>query len=272
MIRDGQAAQLTNDGKAKLQAELSPSQDRIAYYEECPEAERCVPSVVLMDLAGRRLSSFRPKPNGAPYCGSINSIAWMGPGAIAADCHINPSLGEYIETDLATRATLRDLFGFRFTPSPDGKHVAHAGWIPHFAEPFAQSNYLQVENTTIYPLPKGSEPVEQKVLSDPPAVVERRGAVFSGIHQFVSGFAWAADSERIALVDCTFDWTHVDEGTGHESNRRCSLAVTWLSGKAVHALLDDMPPDQLWQAKLTWTDSHHVLVQAGGFTDSVSIP
>ena len=61
LIRDGQATQLTHDGKAELQAELSPALDRIAYYEECPQAERCLPSVVVMDLAGRRLSVFQPK-------------------------------------------------------------------------------------------------------------------------------------------------------------------------------------------------------------------
>jgi hypothetical protein len=58
----------------------------------------------------------------------------------------------------------------------------------------------------------GSAPVEQKAPEYPPQVVEHRGAVSSGIHEFMPGFAWAADSERIALVDCTFDWTAPTEG------------------------------------------------------------
>ncbi len=176
LIRDGQATQLTHDGKAKLQAVLSPALDRIAYYEECPQAERCLPSVVVMDLAGRRLSVFQPKSEWGGGCGSILSIAWRGTDVIAAECHINPSLNEYVETDISTGATRRDLVGYWFTPSPDGKRVAHVGWVPHFAPPFAQSNYLQVENTTIYPLPKGSAGgAEGPAVSAPGCRTPRRG-------------------------------------------------------------------------------------------------
>src|SRR5439155_1629124 len=50
---------------------------------------------------------------------------------------------------------IRDGNGYQLTHN--GKEVAHVGWIPHFAPPNAQSNYLQVDNTTIYPLPKGDE-------------------------------------------------------------------------------------------------------------------
>jgi hypothetical protein len=276
LIRDGQALRLTHDGKAKMQAVLSATGDRIAYYEQCPQAEHCLPSVVVMDLAGRRLSSFQPKTARDDRCGSILSIAWTGEDAIATDCHINPSLDEYIETDLATGATRRDLLGYWFTPSPDGKRVAHVGWIVHFAPPSAQSNYLQVEHTTIYPLPRGSGPVEQKGLEDPPQVVVRHGVVSTGIHEFMPGFAWAADSQRVALVDCIFDWTDAEEGAlsaagGRESNRRCSLAVASVSGEAVLFRLD-VPPDQLRQAKVDWIDSREVRLQAGDVTTSVRIP
>ncbi len=37
----GQPKQLTTDRKAKIQAVLSPSGNRTAYYEECPESEHC---------------------------------------------------------------------------------------------------------------------------------------------------------------------------------------------------------------------------------------
>lgn len=277
LIRDGEGTQLTHDGTSKLQAVLSPSQDRVAYYEQCPQAEHCLPSVVVMDLAGRRLSSLQPKTERGERCGSIVSIAWIGAGAIAAECHINPSLSEYIETEIATGATRRDLLGYWFTPSPDGRRVAHVGRIVHFAPPLAHSNFLQVENTTIYPLPKGSGPVDQRGLEDPPQVVEHRGAVSAGIHEFMPGFAWAADSKRIALLDCAFDWTAAEQGAlsaagGRESNRRCSLAVVSASGKAVRVPLNGVPPDQLRQAKLTWIDSHQVRLQTGGLTTSIRIP
>ena len=31
---------------------------------------------------------------------------------IAAECHINPSLSEYVETDLSTGQSIRDLLGY----------------------------------------------------------------------------------------------------------------------------------------------------------------
>lgn len=48
LIRDGREKQLTYDGKSKLQAELSPAQNRIAYYEQCIEAEHCMPTVIVL--------------------------------------------------------------------------------------------------------------------------------------------------------------------------------------------------------------------------------
>ena len=81
VIRDGQERQLTHDGKSKPQAVLSPAQNRIAYYEQCPVAEHCTPAVVILDLEGRRIFSFEPKAGAVPPegpCGSIFFISWVG--------------------------------------------------------------------------------------------------------------------------------------------------------------------------------------------------
>ena len=96
----------------------------------------------------------RPMVQDAP-CLSILSMAWAGNDRIAIECHINPSLSEYVETEIATGRQRRDLLGIYFTPAPDGSHVAHCGWIIHFAPPYAQSDYLQIDDLTIYPLPPG---------------------------------------------------------------------------------------------------------------------
>jgi hypothetical protein len=45
LTRNGQERQLTRDGKSKIQAVLSPNQNRIAYYEQCPTTENCTPAV-----------------------------------------------------------------------------------------------------------------------------------------------------------------------------------------------------------------------------------
>ena len=60
VVRDGREYQLTHDGKSKLQSELSPAEDRIAYYEQCIEAEHCTPTVIVLDLEGHRITGSPP--------------------------------------------------------------------------------------------------------------------------------------------------------------------------------------------------------------------
>ena len=276
LVRDGEEKQLTNDGKAKLQAELSPSKDRIAYYEQCPENEHCTPTVIVLDLEGHRTRSFQLEQLAASsggLCNSILSISWAGSNAISVECHINPSLSEYIETDLETGQTTRDLLGYDFTLSPDGKKVAHVGWIPHFAPPFAKSNYLQLDNTTVYPLPEGAAPVEQKDLSEPPDVVDNDGLSFFGIHEFVSGLRWSPDSQHIALVDCTYDWTakNSDFVEGTESENGCSVVVVSVTGKLQLFPLAKVSRTDLPRMDLEWTEPEELTLYAAGTEKSFRI-
>lgn len=280
VIRNGHENQLTHDGKSKPQAVLSPSRNRIAYYEQCPEAEHCTPPVVLLDLEGHRVVSFQPKHQAVPPvepCSSILSVAWVGNNAIAAECHINPSLNEYIETDISTGQTTRDLLGYGFTLSPDGTQVAHVGWMVHFAPPYAQSNYLQIDHTTIYPLPEGTSPIEQKGLTEPPKVIHEHGLTYSGIHEFVSGLFWSPDSQRVALIDCTYDWTAnnpgaLSAGDGRESNRRCSIAVVSPSGELALFPLTDVSLNDLSRFRLSWISPRQLTLRAGDVAKDVTVP
>jgi hypothetical protein len=45
--------------RGNVEADLSAAQNRIAYYEQCPEAEHCTPRVVILDLEGRPIMSSR---------------------------------------------------------------------------------------------------------------------------------------------------------------------------------------------------------------------
>jgi hypothetical protein len=271
LIHDEHEHQLTHDGKSKLQAELSPGKNRIAYYEQCTEAEHCKPTVIILELEGKPVASFQPKHQAVPPvepCSSILSIAWVGDNTIAAVCHINPSLSEYIETDLSTGQTIRDLIGYDFAVSPDGKEVAHVGWIRHFAPPYAQSNYLQIDNTTIYPLPKGTLPIEQKGLQEPPEVVLQDGLTYKDIHDFMPGMFWAPDSQRIALIDCTYDWkanhpTSLSGGDGEDSNRRCSLAVVSKNGEAELFPLTNLFAEDSRKVSMSWTGPHQLALNIG---------
>ena len=280
LIRGGQERQLTHDGKAKLQTILSPAQNRVAYYEECPVAEHCKPAVVILDLEGHRIVSFEPKLQAVhptETCASILSIVWVGSHAIGAECHINPSLSEYIETDISTGQTTKNLLGFGFVPSPDDRDVAHVGWIPHFAPPFATSHYLQINSTTVYPLPKETGPVEQKDLSGPPKVFQEHGLTYSGIHEFASPFSWSPDSQRVALIDCTYDWTAdspmaSSAGERKESNRRCSLSVVSRKGEASLLTLTDVSSNDSGPPRIFWTSPHQLTIRAHDVIKTLNVP
>ncbi len=270
VLLDGQERRLTNDHKTKTQAALSPAADKVAYFLQCPQGQQCTPSVVILDLGGHQLAEFEPISQAArppAACASIVSIRWVGNDSIAAECHLTPSSSEYIETNLAAGQVTRDLFGGDFTPSPNRKQVAHVAGLVHSAPPYAQSNYLQLDTTTIYPLPEGTGPAETL-----PEVVRRNGSAYTGIHEFMPGLAWSPDSRHVALIDCTFDWTPKEPSSlsaadGRESNRSCSAVVVSRTGR-----FNRLPLAGIRDVRLSWQDTQTLLVQSGAETATLSIP
>ena len=256
LIRNGQPAQLTRDGKTKLQAVLSTARDRVAYYEQCVQGENCLPSVIILDLDGNRLQSFQPRSEAigqSEPCASILDISWVSDRVMAVECHLNLSLSEYIEIDLPTEKTVQDFLGYGFTRSPDLRHVAHVGPIIHFAPPYAQSNYLVIDDITVYPLPKGAKPTVQQV-----DVVRDIGLKSIGIHSFVPRFSWSPDSKRVAFFDCVFDWIGTgasDDGgspIGNSTSSKCSIAVVSLTGAFTLIPLREIPAESLDNARVSW--------------------
>jgi hypothetical protein len=142
-----------------------------------------MPSVVVLDADGNRLRSFQPQPaalGGTGPCASILKISWASAErTIGVECHVNPSLSEYVEVDPFTGETLRDLAGYWFTPSIPENHVAYVGPIIHFAPPYRQSNYLLIDGMTTYPLPEGVRPRVEKVMDSSIDVVRQSLWVFT---------------------------------------------------------------------------------------------
>ena len=280
--KGGRSIQLTHDGRSKLQAELSNRNDRIAYYEQCPQDEGCTPSVIILDLEGRRLQSFTPTIAGfgqTEPCGSILGISWQpSDESIAVECHVNPSVSAYMEIDLKTGRHTRDLAGLGFTPSPDGRWVAHVAPLVHFAPPYAQSYYLQLNDLTVYPLPKNTKPVRQSGFGQPINVVKDEDDRYAGIHEFVPSFAWSPDSTRVAFVDCVFDWIEtggLDPGgnpIGEERNRRCSIVIVSVTGCHTSVKLPPVPKETIYHSKLSWADGKHLKMNASGREYLLQIP
>jgi len=273
LIGAGHERQITDDGNRKHGARLSPSAKRIAYVQQCdPQRRDCNAGIVVVDTEGSRIRSFPP----SEHCGGAFWVAWTAEDRLAAVCHINPSLNAYIETDIRTGKTIRDLLGYGFTPSPDGSLVAYVGWIPHFAPPYAQSNYLQVERRTVYPLPPGVSPIEREGLVEPPPVVRVDGPTYRGIHQFLPGLSWSPDSRWIALIDCTYDWTPGKPGSlsrtdGEESERSCNVAVVSTGGQSALFPLAEAR-GELREATLAWTSARSLRLDVNGGTRDFVLP
>lgn len=239
-LGSGTPRQLTHDGKASLPAALSSRGDRIAYFEECRKLDGCSPSIVSIDLEGDRLKVLQARPSllgsSEEACASINRITWLhADSVVGVECHATPSSSEYVEVDITTGKTVRELLGGGFTSSPNGQFMAHVGPVMHFAPPPVKSNFFFLDNTVLYPLPKGTKPAEVKPLDQ--LFLQSPG----GVHSFGSGFAWSPNSRRIAFVDCVFEWVETGEingsaeRVGHERNRRL-LVSRCLRHRRVHVV------------------------------------
>lgn len=184
-------------------------------------------------------------------CNAIDRVEWIGSNRIAIDCHINPSLSQYFEVDLTDRRTTKDLLGYWFTRSPQGNKVAHVGWIPHFAPPFAKSNYLQIDGKTVYPGVNGA--------GSEPNAAEQKGSLYVGVHEFLYGLNWSPDGKLVAFAERIYDWQpdSPNSNSGRELNQK-HLLVT--AGEGQKPLAVEIPaptgePRIVWQGSDTVTYS-----------------
>lgn len=271
LTRDGESRQVTHDGRLKAEVGLSPVGDRIAYYEMCADAQPCIPEVVVLDLSGNRVTHFQVRSglllDDGP-CMSLEDLTWIAGGKrVAVSCHLNPSLAEYVELDLATGKNVRALLGIWFTPSPDGSRVAHVGSIVHFAPPWAQSYYLMLDDVVVYPLPRGAKPTRDRAYD-----VRQVGRRHIGVHEFMPAFAWSPGGKRVAVIDCVRDWieseNHNEDGYGEPVNNRCSVVAVSPNGSHTAFPLQGVRAD----GRITWTSETTLLYEYQGGQRTFRIP
>jgi hypothetical protein len=163
-------------------------------------------------------------PPGVWPCDSPLEVHDIGGGRASVECHRNPSLNHYYEVDLRTGRVLRELKGYAFTRSPDGKRVAHAGWVPHFSPAPIKSFYLQVDGRALYPRDAGPEERGLKI----------ENGVHRDVHDLMSNLAWSPDGRAVAYLVRAYDWRPDPPGSayGDELHERCLLVVVPLYGEA----------------------------------------
>jgi hypothetical protein len=247
---------------------LSPTGELSASYTLCSVQKPCVPEVVITNRSGSERHRFPVRNSDGP-CGSILNVHWAGKDRIGAVCHGNPSMSYYFEVEIASAEVVNEYLGYGFVRSPDYSQVAHAGWIIHHAPPWVKSDYLQVGNTVLYPLPRGMKPVEQKPPQMPPEVVTVEGLVYRDVHSFRSPIVWSPDSRRLGLIDCLSDYRLRDDSQeafnegGTAENHRCFAVAVELDGTYRR---QQIPPERSAKADLRWTSARTLVVRFGGTT------
>ena len=276
MIRWALAALVVAAGCAGENRVPSPAGKHFAEYTLCSVQKPCIPEVVITNRNGAEMRRFEVRNDDGP-CASILDLQWAGEDVIAAECHVNPSMSSYLELDIRSGKLVREYRGFGFVRSPDNGKVAHVGWIIHFAPPWVKSEYLQIGNTIVYPLPPGMKPVNQRSLEMPPEVVRRRGLVYAGVHGFQSKFVWSPDSRKVGVIDCLVDYRLRDhspqafEESGKEENLRCFAVAVGLDGTFRRK---SIPPAsyQEFSSGLRWTDARTLRVTCAGRSVEVQLP
>jgi hypothetical protein len=274
MIRLAMAALVVAAGCAAEDRVPSPAGKLFAHYTLCSGQNPCIPEIVITNRDRAEVRRFEVR-NDEELCASILEVQWAGENIIGVECHGNPSMSYYLEVDIASGKVLRKYLGGSFVRSPDYEKVAHVGWIIHFAPPWVKSEYVQVGNTIVYPLPPGMKPLDQKPLTMAPEVVRTRGLVYAGVHNLHSTFVWSADSRKIGLVDCLVDYRLRDDSPeafeegGKEENLRCFAVVVGLDGTFRRKRI---PPGSYQEFGLRWTDARTLVVTRAGRSVEVQIP
>ena len=88
---------------------------------------------------------------------------------------------------------------------------------------------------------------------------------------------WSPDSQRIALVDCVYDWKansaeSQSEGDGEASNRRCLLVVVSRNGEPVLFGLNGLSEEDLGKFSVSWVNTHQLSLETGSLTKTFAVP
>jgi hypothetical protein len=161
----------------------SPRGKKFAFLRVNEKNEKIPFILRIEDRKAGKTSEFLLLDQDGNACASVLDMVWLNEDTLGLECHINPSLSNYLLINSASGKCQKHYYGYNFCWSPDGKVLAHVGAIPHFAPAESKSEYLQFNDKTVYPRP--GKPVYKK----------------KEIHSFAGAFVWSPDSARVAFLD-----------------------------------------------------------------------
>jgi hypothetical protein len=263
LTRDGSPpTPITSDGCEKGRGpEWAPDKTKFVYFTNTTvDKPQCPTEVVVLSADGVRLTVIPGLDRG----NAVMQVDWMGNDRVGVDTHINPSRGQYRVVDIRTGKEVASYFGYGFRPSPDSKHVAHAGGGPHFSPPFAQSDYLMVDDLIIYPRALGSEPYVR-----PPDPTDR--LLYRDIHTFGTELAWSPNGTQIAFIEKVCDWRADNFGSyyGKEENEHWWLIVVSAAGGT--PVRTPLPELHGGDVTLRWSGEVRVMVEGGSLSGEYSV-
>jgi hypothetical protein len=208
--------QLTEDQIGKRFPMWAPSGERIAYlaYPE-HDPEEAFAHVCIIDKGGKPLKdiAFRPKSYGF-WVGMrfVEQMRWISNDRILLSGSMNPSAVENTILDADTGKEITSCFcdGSSLSLSPDGRHSACLGLIPHFTQFEGRDENLEIDGKRVFPAPQKRVQIlsRQPVWSDgSDAVVvvaqaeQETLAVIWRSNSGVKTYQWPADIPAYASTD-----------------------------------------------------------------------
>ena len=220
---------LTADGLAKSSPVLSPARRQIAFVRD-PQG-RAMADLVVISTAGRLLREihFRPTQTRDSGMRFVEGLQWIGEERIVANGGVNPSTVEYAVVDLKTSEEVAIFLadGFTWVASPDGKHSAYVGHIPHFIPEDRRRPQLCLDDECVFDRPyRGFPDTETHV-------------------EFLAAPTWAHNSAAVAIL-----------AEQYESKAK-EVIVRPLAGKALRI---PVPADADGEIKLSWDEQFLTLI------------